>query len=692
VLEALGAGDLERVEEAWLEALERRPVPWRELLEVRRELWKAGHRRLALTLLELLADTLEEAGDPRGALEAVRELVRLTDRPPHELLERLERDLAAARAGSPSLDAVLAHYRLAQARRPLETLEEMETWLDHDVGTPVEVRERGVGRVVELNLTLGNVLVDTGSGRPLSVPLGAVRKFLRVLPEGSFLRRKVEDPEGLAAWVLERPGEALVHLLEGFDGPVGVPEIKAALAGLVPQERWARWWSTARKHPRVVSQGTGARLRYAVTASADAAAEAELAALRAAPPRKRLPLARRLAQRGPEAAEAAAEVLHRTLARAEGQDPGLAWETAATLEAVAGASPELAAVRARLLETTQPLELLAGIEDRPAREAALEAIRERLPAWAEVWSAWMLREEHPAVLDRLARTLAAEGHEAALDRALEAIFREPERHPHRFVWACEAMVAADAPATLRARRTPSLLERLPDTLTKAAYAPVRARARRLFEGGQVALAILLESASPQQARRFLERVTRTGALEAAGLRRLENAVRQVEGPEAAGVGGAPALVATRAAVEARREELRRLLEVEIPKTLKGIQAAAAEGDLRENFEYHMLRDRQELLSARAARLQRELAAVRILEPGSADTSRVNVGTVVHLEALEGDGIEPITILGPWDADIERRIFADQSEIAQGLLGRRVGDEVEVEGRRARIVRIEPWTG
>ena len=46
------------------------------------------------------------------------------------------------------------------------------------------------------------------------------------------------------------------------------------------------------------------------------------------------------------------------------------------------------------------------------------------------------------------------------------------------------------------------------------------------------------------------------------------------------------------AVEAKREELRTLLEVDIPKTLKGINAAAAEGDLRENFEYHMLRDRQ----------------------------------------------------------------------------------------------------
>ena len=120
--------------------------------------------------------------------------------------------------------------------------------------------------------------------------------------------------------------------------------------------------------------------------------------------------------------------------------------------------------------------------------------------------------------------------------------------------------------------------------------------------------------------------------------------------------------------EAKRAELKQLLEVEIPKTLKGINAAAAEGDLSENFEYHMLRDRQELQSARAAMLQAELAQVRILEPGSANTSQVNIGTMVHLADSTGTELPPITILGDWDADIDRRIFAAGSELAQGLPG------------------------
>jgi transcription elongation GreA/GreB family factor len=82
--------------------------------------------------------------------------------------------------------------------------------------------------------------------------------------------------------------------------------------------------------------------------------------------------------------------------------------------------------------------------------------------------------------------------------------------------------------------------------------------------------------------------------------------------------------------------------------------------------------------------------VRALTPGAADTSRVNIGTVVRLESPAGSDLPPITILGSWDADVGRRIFANGSELAQRLLGCSVGDEVEVDGVRATISGIEAW--
>jgi transcription elongation GreA/GreB family factor len=191
--------------------------------------------------------------------------------------------------------------------------------------------------------------------------------------------------------------------------------------------------------------------------------------------------------------------------------------------------------------------------------------------------------------------------------------------------------------------------------------------------------------------RFVARVARISSVEPQRARIIEQAAIQRRGSPAAHT-EAPLFVASAEAIEAKRLALKELLEVEIPKTLKGITAAAAEGDLRENFEYHMLRDRQELQSAKAAKLQRELGLVRALKPGAADTSRVNIGTVVHLQGAAGTPLPPVTILGSWDADVSRRIYANGSELAQRLLGCSVGDEVEVDGQRATIAGIDAWPG
>ncbi len=127
-----------------------------ELLEVRRLVWKAGRKNLARTLLELLADSLETTGSADLFVRTLRELTRLSDgRPTSELLERVTSSLSPARSGNPSLKAVLAHHDIVSARRPVEELDTIERWLDHDVGTAVEVVGQGVGRVVDLNLELG---------------------------------------------------------------------------------------------------------------------------------------------------------------------------------------------------------------------------------------------------------------------------------------------------------------------------------------------------------------------------------------------------------------------------------------------------------------------------------------------------------------------------------------------------------
>ena len=71
------------------------------------------------------------------------------------------------------------------------------------------------------------------------------------------------------------------------------------------------------------------------------------------------------------------------------------------------------------------------------------------------------------------------------------------------------------------------------------------------------------------------------------------------------------------------------------------------------------------------------------------------GGIIEDVSFDGAGAEApgsVTILGAWDADVGNRVFANGSGLAQLLLGRRVGDEVELEGRPVTISKISAWTG
>ncbi len=687
---ALDASSYDEVESLWLEAMERKPVPMDTLFAVRKQLWTIGKKNLARTLLDLLAEHCESAGHHAEAVAALRELIRLTEGRKPEQVARLESAVSASRSKSPSVKAVMDRHKLTESRRPLDELDAVERWLDHDVGTVVEVIGQGGGRVVDVNLELDTIKVDIGGKKPVSVPFGAVHRFLRALPEGDFLRHKVEDPEALARKVKETPGDALVHLLESLPDAADVATIKAALTDLLPTSSWNSWWTKARKHPRVLSSGTGSRLRYTVSESADDVTDSLMEELKAASPRTRLKTYRRVADRGDEAALQVASLLLAEIPNLASK-PGLAWETAAAAADLPGGRDEAETALANLLTEANPIALLNGIRDRGTRHAALLRLRESHESdWHQIWSEWLLHEETASLLSEISLELERAGHADLVDASVEAIFRSHLKHAAQFVWAAETMLDDGSCQALKARIRPSLLEKIPDTFSRREFSAYRARAKNLLEGGQIAVELILKHATPVQAQRFVDRVNRIDAVDPGQARLVNQAVQQVQASSGVEKDEGPLLVATKGAIEAKKAELKQLVEIDIPKTLKGINAAAAEGDLRENFEYHMLRDRQELQSAQAAKIQADLGIVRVLEPGVADTSVVNIGTVVHFE--EGSDVAPVTILGAWDADITQRIFANGTELAQGLLGRGIGDEVTVDGATAKIAAIEAWQG
>ena len=125
-------------------------------------------------------------------------------------------------------------------------------------------------------------------------------------------------------------------------------------------------------------------------------------------------------------------------------------------------------------------------------------------------------------------------------------------------------------------------------------------------------------------------------------------------------------------------ELHQLETVELARVKDAIAEARDKGDLSENFEYHAAKREQGRLLSRIRFKQRVLEYVRVI-----DMSRLNDGAVMLLSKVEITNLATnlrmtYTIVSPHEADLHEHKISIKSPIARALLGKKVGDIVEVQ--------------
>lgn len=151
---------------------------------------------------------------------------------------------------------------------------------------------------------------------------------------------------------------------------------------------------------------------------------------------------------------------------------------------------------------------------------------------------------------------------------------------------------------------------------------------------------------------------------------------------------------TRKTYEQLSEKLRIIQEVEIPQISKAKQKAAEEGDLSENAEYIACKEKLELLHAQYANLQERIASPTFIDNLRIPGIIVSIGTVVEIEDTESQEKTFYSILGSPDVDIENNIISFSSPMAKGMIGKRVGDEVEIQipegSKKVKILSIKKY--
>jgi transcription elongation GreA/GreB family factor len=155
-----------------------------------------------------------------------------------------------------------------------------------------------------------------------------------------------------------------------------------------------------------------------------------------------------------------------------------------------------------------------------------------------------------------------------------------------------------------------------------------------------------------------------------------------------------ALLVSWESLERRRIEYQELVQKKIPANSKEIALARSYGDLRENHEYKAAKEMQKVLMRRKEELETQLMRARGTDFSSAKTDVVSIGSIVLATDLGSNRSESFTLLGAWDSDPDKGVISYLSPVAQSLLNRKVGDEVEFEFQgavhRHRIEKIEPW--
>lgn len=137
---------------------------------------------------------------------------------------------------------------------------------------------------------------------------------------------------------------------------------------------------------------------------------------------------------------------------------------------------------------------------------------------------------------------------------------------------------------------------------------------------------------------------------------------------------------TKAGAEKLQAELKELKTVKRPQVIQAIAEAREHGDLKENAEYHAAREQQSFIEGRIKEIEGTVSHAEIIDVaalGATAGEKIVFGATVDLFDVEADKEVTYQIVGELEADIKHHLISITSPIARALIGKSIGDEVDV---------------
>jgi len=566
-------------------------------------------------------------------------------------------------------------------------------------GAYVVHRSWGFGQIKSYDEASQRLLIDFKGKKAHAMDPSFCLTTMDVLFDRHLLVRKETEPKKIAELIAENPVQLVVEALEAYPNRATTAiDLELTLAQVVGEEKFKKWWSDARKalskDPRVAvpEKKTECYVLRDTPVSAEDEILEQFNGTRSA--RRRITLAEDFVS------AASRKEMHESLPAIL---KGVADAVKDSNQLDASERLYGAAIRDRIAvaagvdpATYEPSQasLVANIRDLPA-------IAEKIPVQFQGRFLDLIKETHPieardAVFNLLKVSqgkfttecinfLVENGYSEDLAATLKRWQTEQNLRAPVLLWIVKNRHSKKFAKLLNDLITPRLLSAIFFAIDYEALQAASARriplADILSEDADL-IADLLSTADPETARDLantlllnqgFEELTKKSLL--ARFIKIFPTIQSLVAVDAEAKD--ETFFVSRSSFERKREEYETIVSKKIPENSKAIAAAREHGDLRENSEYKMAKQDQQVLMAQKGQLERELAHARITEFKDAPADQVGIGSIVEVKA-NGESVVRYTILGAWDSDPDHHVISYKTPLGAALLAKRAGDTVKVK--------------
>ena len=570
-------------------------------------------------------------------------------------------------------------------------------------------RSWGFGRIKTVDTVFARFTIDFPGKPGHTMDLAFAAESLKPISKEHILARKAVDLEALRQMAAHHL-DLIRVVLNSYDGRAAADQIQHVLVPDVIRDDWKKWWETARRemkkdgHFIVPLKKTEPVVYQAQETSLQ---ERLLADFRKAKGLKaRVAVAGEVFKNAPDLTDkvaAASEIvatLNTEIASHQRTQPAVALEAVFArddLRGMAGLSPVEGEITTAQIWAQDGVKFGPVLELIPAAKhrRTLESFKAANPdRWIET-----LRGSLNAVSAKLCREFAAlliqEGKMDMLKETLVRLVNQHTAGSELLLW-----LGRDRSDSYADILGPEVFRAMLTAMERDQFNEKRSsRLREFILDDQQLLAELTASADIEIIKDLTRALQFSPVFDDMDKRSLLARLVKAHPAVQALVSGEQSrsdisLLVSWESLERRKAEYEELVQKKIPANSKEIAIARSYGDLSENHEYKAAKEMQKILMRRKDELEAQLTRARGTDFSNARTDVAGIGTVVQATDLSANQSEAFTILGAWDSEPDKGVISYLSPIAQALLNRKVGDEVEFElhgaKHRHRIEKIEPW--